>query len=100
MDYREGRLPQKEYVDFKMKQAEYLYELEKRAGILNKKQKEIEKVQEKYLKAIRSLLKMKNGECLTMELVDALVEKIYVYPGKRVEVQFRYVNEMLEGVIG
>ncbi|MCI9108807.1 MAG: recombinase family protein [Lachnospiraceae bacterium] len=100
MDYREGRLPQKEYVDFKMKQAEYLYELEKRAGILNKKQKEIEKVQEKYLKAIRSLLKMKNGESLTMELVDALVEKIYVYPGKRVEVQFRYVNEMLEGVIG
>lgn len=100
MDYREGRLPQKEYVDFKMKQAEYLYELEKRAGTLNKKQKEIEKVQEKYLKAIRSLLKMKNGESLTMELVDALVEKIYVYPGKRVEVQFRYVNEMLEGVIG
>lgn len=95
MDYREGRLPQKEYVDFKMKQAEYLYELEKRAGTLNKKQKEIEKVQEKYLKAIRSLLKMKNGESLTMELVDALVEKIYVYPGKRVEVQFRYVNEKI-----
>ncbi len=100
MDYREGRLPQKEYVDFKMKQTEYLYELEKRAGILNKKQKEIEKVQENYLKAIRSLLKMKNGESLNMELVDALVEKIYVYPGKRVEVQFWYVNEMLEGVIG
>lgn len=100
VDYREGRLPQKEYVDFKMKQAEYLYELEKRAGILDKKQKEIEKVQEKYLKAIRSLLKMKNGESLNMELVDALVEKIHIYPGKRVEVQFRYVNEMLEGVIG
>lgn len=100
VDYREGRLPQKEYVDFKMKQAECLHELEKRAGELDKKQKEIEKVQEKYLKAIRSLLKMKNRESLTMELVDALVEKIYVYPGKRVEVQFRYVNEMLEGVIG
>ncbi len=56
------------------------------------------KVQEKYLKAIRFLFKMKNGENLTMELVDALIERIYVYPGKRIEVQFQYVNEILEGV--
>ncbi len=98
--YKEGKLPQKEYVDFKMKQVEYLQELEKGAEELKRKQKEIDKVQEKYLKAIRSLLKMKNGENLTMELVDALIEKIYVYPGKRIEVQFRYVNEMLEGVVG
>ena len=43
---------------------------------------------------------MKNGEEMTMALVDTLIEKIYVYPGKRIEVQFRYVNEMLEGVVG
>ena len=98
--YKEGKLPRKEYVDFKMKQAEYLQELEKETGELKKKQMEIDKVQEKYLKAIRSLLKMKNGENLTMEFVDSWIEKIYVYPGKRIEVQFRYVNEMLEGVVG
>ena len=100
MDYKEGKMLQKEYVDFKMKQAEHLQELEKREGELKRKQKEIEKVQEKYLKVIRSLLKMKNGEEMTMALVDTLIEKIYVYPGKRIEVQFRYVNEMLEGVVG
>lgn len=98
--YKEGKLPQKEYADFKMKQAEYLQELEKEAEELKKRQKEIDKVQEKYLKVIRSLLKMKNRENLTMELVEALIEKIYVYPGKRIEVQFRYVNEMMEGVVG
>ena len=43
---------------------------------------------------------MKNEEELSMERMDAFVEKIFVYPGKRVEVQFRYVNEMLEGVAG
>lgn len=100
MDYKEGKLSQKEYADIKMKQAEQHYELEKREGELKKRQKEIDKVQEKYVKAIRTLLKMKNEEELTMERMDAFVEKVFVYPGKRVEVQFRYVNEMLEGVAG
>ena len=67
---------------------------------LEDKQKELEKTNEKYLRAVRSLLKLKKGEELTTELVDALVEKIYLYPGKRIEVQFRYVNGMLEGVVG
>lgn len=111
-NYREGKLPQKEYVCFKTEQETSRRELEKLAEELEEKRKGLEKVQEKYLKAVRSLLKIKHrpamqdgllkkkGEELTAELVDALIEKLYVYPGKRVEMQFRYVNEMLEGVVG
>lgn len=99
MDYREGKLPQEKYVEFKMKQEEHLSELDKQTEELEEKQKRLEKAKEKYLKAVSSLLKLKKGEDLTTELVDSLIEKIYVYPGKRIEVQFSYVNEMLEGVV-
>ena len=54
----------------------------------------------KHRPAMQDGLLKKKGEELTVELVDALIEKLYVYPGKRVEMQFRYVNEMLEGVVG
>lgn len=100
-DYREGRLTRKEFISFKMGQEDNRRELEKQAEELEGKKKELEKAQEKYSKDIRSLrLLKKEGEELTAELVDALIEKIYVYPGKRLEIQLRYMNEMLEGVVG
>ena len=92
--YREGRMPQKEYVSFKMEQEMRLRELERQETYLEEKQKGMEKVRERYLKAVRSLLKLKDtGE----EMVDSLIEKIHVYPGKRIEAELRYRNEMLEG---
>ncbi len=56
-------------------------------------------MEERYLLAVRSLAKLKSGKELTAGTVSALIEKIYVYPGKRVEIFFRYTNEMLEGVV-
>lgn len=53
----------------------------------------------RYLKAIRSLTGLKSGGKLTADMAGALIEKIYVYPGKRVEILFCYTNEMLEGVV-
>lgn len=95
--YREGKMPQKEYVGFKMEQEVRLRELERREKALEEKQKGMEKVRERYLKAIRSMLKLKDTGELSMEMVDSLIEKIYVYPGKRIEAELRYTNEMLEG---
>lgn len=95
--YREGKMPQKEYVGFKMDQEVCLRELERQEKEQEEKQKGMEKVRERYLKAVRSMLKLKDTEELTMEMVDSLIEKIRVYPGKRVETELRYTNEMLEG---
>lgn len=95
--YREGRMPQKEYVSFKMEQEMRLRELERQETYLEEKQKGMEKVRERYLKAVRSLLKLKDTGELTTEMVDSLIEKIHVYPGKRIEAELRYRNEMLEG---
>lgn len=97
MDYREGKMPQKEYVSFKMKQEERLRELKKQEGELENRKKGMEKVQGRCLKAVCSLLKLKDTGELTVEMVDSLIKKIYVYPGKRIEAELRYTNEMLEG---
>ena len=62
---------------------------------------EVEKLERKeavWLKTLCSLTKLKSGKDLTKELVEALVEKIYVYPGKRVEIVFTYGDIHREGV--
>lgn len=112
VDYRSGKLSQKEYAGFLMERKNSRSELEREEKELEDKRKELEKNKERYFKAVRSLLKTecrparqsvlskKKGEELTAALVDAFVEKIYLYPGKRIEVRFRYVNEMLKGVSG
>lgn len=99
MDYRDGKLSQREYVSFKLRQEDNRRKLERQEKDFEERQKGLKKDREKYLKAIRSLFKLKEGEELTREFVDAFIEKIYVYPGKRIEVQFRYVNEMLERAV-
>ncbi len=95
--YREGKMSQKEYVSFKLEQDVRLRALERQEKDLEEKQKGMEKVRERYLKAVRSMLKLKDTGELTMEMVDSLIEKIHVYPGKRIEAELRYTNEMLEG---
>ena len=97
MAYREGKMLQKEYVSFKMEQEERLRELKKQEKELEESRRGMEKVQEKYLRAVRSLLKLKDTGELTTDMVDSLIEKIHVYPGKRIEAELRYTNEMLEG---
>ena len=54
-------------------------------------------MRERYLKAVRSMMKLKDTGELATEMVDSLIEKIHVYPGKRIEAELRYMNEMLEG---
>lgn len=98
MDYRSGKIPQKEYVDFKMKQADRLADLDKQQDRQQKEIKGLEKLSEKYLAAIKALLKLKNGKELTKDMIEAFISKIYVYPGKRIEVIFTFTADCMEGV--
>jgi hypothetical protein len=98
MEYRTGKRKQKNYVAYKIKQADRLKQLEKQKQDILAEEKNFDKVSERYKKAVRSLLKLKKGKDLTKEMIEDFAEKIFVYPGKRIEVMFRYTNEMLEGV--
>lgn len=93
MDYRVGKMPQKDYVSFKLKQEERLEELRKEQQGWEKEKKEQEKLEAKYLTAIKALIKLKNGKDLTKDMVETFISKIYVYPGKRIEVLFRFTAD-------
>ena len=99
MAYRLGEIHQSEYVAYKM-------QLEGKVRDLNRQKEELEvergnlnTVSKKYLSAARALLRLKSGKELTKEMIESLIQRIYVYPGKKIEVQFSYTNELLEGVL-
>ena len=99
VEYREGIIPQSEYVAYKMRQEGRLKDLSRQREELEADRKNLDAVSGKYLAAARALLRLKSGRELTKEVVESLIRKIYVYPGKRIEVEFAYTNELLEGVL-
>ena len=76
-----------------------LRELRRMKEELEADRKNLDNVSGKYLAAARALLRLKSGRELTKEMVESLIRRIYVYPGKRIEVEFAYTNELLEGVL-
>lgn len=98
VDYRAGNISQKDYVAYKMKQEDKLIDLGKIEETQKKEVKALEKLSGRYLSAIRALLKLKSGKELTKEMVEAFISKIYVYPGKRIEVLFTFTADCMEGV--
>lgn len=99
VEYREGIIPQSEYVAYKMRQEGRLNDLNRQKEELEADRKNLDAVSGKYLAAARALLRLKSGRELTKEVVESLIRKIYIYPGKRIEVEFAYTNELLEGVL-
>ena len=98
MEYRAGKMLQKDYVSYKMKQEDRLKELEKQRQECEKEKKALEKLESKYLAAIKALLKLKSGKDLTKDVIEAFIKEIYVYPGKRIEVIFTVTADSMEGV--
>lgn len=96
MAYRMGNLSQKDYVEYKMCKENRLRDLEKQEKNFREQEVSLERDGETYLKAVRALMKLKNEQVLTRELIESLIDKIYVYPGKRVEVLFTYSDALVE----
>ncbi len=94
MAYSTGKLSQEEYACYRFRKEERLQELEKLRDQCRKEAEKLEGEGKAYLKAVRSLIKCKSQKELTRELVEELVERIYVYPGRRVEVVFHYRDIM------
>lgn len=92
-NYREGTIPQKEYVACKLKQKEKGKQLESRGQELEKTKKQLSSGMAAYEKKIRSLIQLRKQGTLSKDMIEALIQKIYVYPGKRVEVVFSYMEE-------
>lgn len=75
IDYRAGKVPQKEYVAFKMKQADILEDLRKQQEGQQQEIRALDKLSEKYMAAIKALLKLKSGKELTKDMIEAFISK-------------------------
>lgn len=100
MAYRLGNILQSEYVACKMQLEGKVRDLKQQKEELETERKNLDTVSKKYLAAVRALLRLKSGKELTKEMIESLIQRIYVYPGKRIEVQFSYNNKLLDGVLG
>lgn len=98
VEYRLGKISQKEYVAFKMKQEDRQADLRKQQEAQQQEIKTLEKLSGKYLAAIKALLKLKSGKELTKDMIEAFIREIYVYPGKRIEVIFTFTADYMERV--
>lgn len=98
MDYRTGKISQRDYVSSEMKLEERLEELRKQQEGLKKEKSVLNKLDTKYPAAIRALLKMKSRKDLTKDMTEAFISGIYVYPGKRIEVLFTVTADSMKGV--
>ena len=98
MGFHGGKLEQKEYVAYKLWKDDRQRELEKQGEQYSDMIDSLKRNEETYLKQIRALVKLKDHKKLTKELIEVLIEKIYVYPGKRVEVVFAYSGDLMKEV--
>lgn len=97
MDYHAGKMLQKDYLSYKMKRKDRLEELNKQMQERKKETEALEKLETKYLAAIKALLKFISEKDLTKDVVEALISKISVYPGKRIEVIFAFKVDCIKG---
>ena len=75
MDYRAGKIPQKQYVAFKMRQADILENLRKQQESQKQEIRALDKLSGKYMAAIKALLKLKSGKELTKDMIEAFISK-------------------------
>lgn len=97
--YRTGSLSQKDYVGYKMCKENRLRDLEKQEKSFRDREVSLARDGEAYLEAVRALVKLKSEQVVTKEFIEALTDKIYVYPGKRLEVLFTYSDAQVEGQV-
>ncbi|MBP3204639.1 MAG: DNA invertase, partial [Lachnospiraceae bacterium] len=95
MDYRSGSILQEEYAAAKRHREDALRKLQKAEEERKKQIRVLEKQAEKYLTAVKVLMDFGFDRDMTGEMLRTYIDKILVYPGKRVEVHFAFTADWL-----
>lgn len=90
--YKEGIITREEYVDFKQNKKEQYDIAEKRWEKLKQKSSQAKRNAEEENKFLHSLLKADNCKKLNIELVEALIEKISVFPDGIIDIVYKFSN--------
>ncbi len=97
-EYREGTISRSDYIAHKLRQEGRLRDLNRQKEELEADRKNLDAVSGKYLAAARALFRFKSGRELPKEMTESLIGSIYVYPEKRIEVQFAYTDKLEGGL--
>lgn len=95
--YKDGIINSDEFTKMRFNKKEETDRLNQRGQEAEHKLVQADRKAEGQNKAIRCLLALNSSQILTAEFVNTLVDKIVIYPGKRVEIKLTYANELLEG---
>ena len=90
MEYRIGKISQEELAERRLQRETQLQELLGQETEIREAIRRLEKTETVYLAAIRALIRLKSKRVFTKELAESLIDKIYLYPGKRIEVVFAF----------
>lgn len=98
--YRLGELSEPAMMEKAEKRKKDIEKLQDRQKILSRRLAEIDGKTEKRNHYLRTLMKCRKGTPLTTEVVHALIERIDVYPDKRVVIHFAYSGKEVNGLEG
>lgn len=98
--YRTGEMSENEMTERADKRKKDICRLQDRQKLFDRRLAEIDGQTEKRNKYLRTLMKCKKGTPLTSEVLHALIEKIEVFPGKRVVVHFLYSGKEVNALKG
>lgn len=90
MAYRKGEMTSDELAAGRLQRKTRLQELSNKEVETQKTIQEWEKKEKVFLSAVRALIRLKGEKVFTKELVAALIERICIFPGKRMEVVFTF----------
>lgn len=90
MEYSMGKISQEELGERRMQRESRLRELSERETEIREAIQGLEKTEKDFLGAVRALIRLKNKRVFTKELAESLIDKIYLYPDKRIEVVFAF----------
>lgn len=93
VNLKEGKISRDEYLNFRKVKSEQELYCEKRKTEILKDMKQLERREKEENTFLRSLLKVNSEKKLNIQLVEALVDKILVYPEGIIDIHFKFNRE-------
>lgn len=90
MEYKDGKLTLRAYLDRKEEHSQWEEFFAERKASLEQEIKMLQKKQKEEAKFLRTLLELDGTTRLNQELVEALIDRIYLFGDGRLEIRFKF----------
>lgn len=94
--FKEGGMTKEDYLTVKSERMEWEAYFEKRRIKLEQRIRQLQSREKSETKYLKNLLKVESGSHLNQELVESLIERLFLYGDGRLEINFRWKPEEIE----